>query len=310
MTLAQAPLLVDGATHSAQTFRMMIKDLSHGTEGITEATDLKVTPLPVPGAGVQVADGSAVIRGKANMWQGSYTAYNIGTETVPVAPTGATPRSDLIVLKVQDPEYEGGLDPAKDAINFFDVVPNVSSTATKAPKGVTGIAIARLDIPANTATITAAMIRDLRTVANPRRERTLYTAYPHKLTKAWQDDDQWHAWPAEARWMIPVPDWATKAIIVVTLAGLRLDFADVFGVMQIVLGKAESQSTVIDDDQGKGIRRTTAVVADTLTLPAEYRGTSQPLFLRARMSKGEKGDLSVDEGTSMVADVEFTEGPV
>ena len=37
MTLAQAPLLVDGATHSAQTFRMMIKDLSRGMEGITEA---------------------------------------------------------------------------------------------------------------------------------------------------------------------------------------------------------------------------------------------------------------------------------
>ncbi len=69
MTLAQAPLLVDGATHSAQTFRMMIRDLSRGGEGITEAADLKVTPLPVPGAGVQIADGSAVIRGQANAWQ-------------------------------------------------------------------------------------------------------------------------------------------------------------------------------------------------------------------------------------------------
>lgn len=310
MTLAQAPLLVDGATHSAQTFRMMIKDLSRGMEGITEATDLKVTPLPVPGAGVQVADGSAVIRGKANMWQGSYTAYNIGTETVPVAPTGATPRSDLIVLRVQDPEYEGGLDPAKDAVNFFDVVPNVSSTATKVPKGVTGIAIARLDIPANTATITAAMIRDLRTVANPRRERTLYTAYPAKLTKAWKDDDTWHNWPPEARWTIPVPEWATKLIFTITIAGLRLDFDSLYGRIQPVFGTIHGQDTVVDDNQGKVVRRNTAIVADTIRLPASYRGTSQVLYMQARMAKDWKGDLGVDGGTSIVADVEFTEGPV
>ncbi|MFF4606092.1 hypothetical protein ACFY12_25545 [Streptomyces sp. NPDC001339] len=310
MTLAQAPLLVDGATHSAQTFRQMIKDLSRGQEGVTEAPALKVAPLPVPGAGVQVGDGSAVVRGKANMWQGSYTAYNIGATTVPVAPTGATPRSDLVVLRVTDPEYEGALDPAADAINTFEVIPNVAKTATAVPPGVTGIPLARLDLPANTGTVTAAMIQDLRKVANPRRERTLYSAYPSQRSKAWQDDGQYHTWPTEARWMIPVPEWATKAIIVVTLAGLRLDFADVYGVMHLILGDVVGQGTVIDDDQGKAIRRTTAVVADTLTVPAEYRGTNRSLFLRTRMDTEDKGDLSVDEGTSIVADVEFTEGPV
>ncbi|KUL23227.1 hypothetical protein [Streptomyces regalis] len=310
MTLAQAPLLVDGATHSAQTFRMMIKDLSRGGEGITEAADLKVTPLPVPGAGVQIADGSAVIRGKANMWQGSYTAYNIGVATVPVAPTGATPRSDLIVLRITDPEFEGGLDPAKDQINVFDVIPNVAGTATTVPKGVTGIAIARLDIPANTGTITAAMIRDLRKVANPRRERTLYTAYPSKLTKAYKDDDKWHNWPPEARWTIPVPDWATKLILTVTIAGLRMDFDSLYGYLQPVFGTIEGQDTIVDDNQGKVVRRGTALVADTITLPASYRGTSQALYLQAKMSKDWKGDLGADAGTSIIADVEFTEGPV
>ncbi|MCX4666446.1 hypothetical protein OG453_07160 [Streptomyces sp. NBC_01381] len=310
MTLAQAPLLVDGATHSAQTFRQMIKDLSHGAEGVTEAGDLKVTSLPVPGGGVQVGDGSAVIRGKANMWQGSYTAYNIGPSTVPIAPTGAVPRSDLIVLRVQDPEFEGGLDPAKDAINFFDVIPNVSSTTTSVPKGVTGVGLARLDIPANTGTITAAMIRDLRKVANPRRERTLYTAYPSKLTKAWRDDDKWHNWPPDARWQIPVPEWATKLILTITLAGLRMDFDSLYGRLQPVFGSIEGQDTVVDDNQGKVVRRSTAVVADTITLPASYRGTTQTLYMQASMSANWKGDLSVDGGTSIITDIEFTEGAV
>ncbi|MGW0731738.1 hypothetical protein [Streptomyces sp. NPDC002851] len=310
MTLAQAPLLVNGATHSAQTFRQMIKDLSRGSEGVTEGTDLKVTPLPVPGGGVQIGDGSAVIRGKASAWQGSYTAYNIGTATVDIAPTGATPRSDLIVLRVQDPEFEGGLDPAKDAINFFDVIPNVSSTASAAPKDLTGVALARVDLPANTGTVTAGMIRDLRKVANPRRERTLYTAYPTKLTKAWRDDNKWHNWPPDARWHIPVPEWATKLIITITLAGLRMDYDSLYGRLQLVFGNLHGQDTVVDDNQGKVVRRSTAVVADTMTLRPSYRGTTQVLYMQAKMAEDWKGDLSVDGGTSIVADVEFTEGPV
>lgn len=310
MTLAQAPLLVNGATHSAQTFRQMIKDLSRGSEGVTEAADLKVTPLTVPGGGVQVSDGSAVIRGKASAWQGSYTAYNIGTATVEIAPTGATPRSDLVVLRVQDPEFEGGLDPAKEDINFFDVIPNVSSTTSSAPKGVTGVALARIDLPANTGTVTAGMVRDLRKVANPRRERTLYTAYPTKLTKAWKDDDTWHDWPPEARWKIPVPPWATKLILTITIAGLRMDFDSLYGKLQPVFGTIHGQDTVVDDNQGKVVRRSTAVVADTITLPASYRGTTQTLYMQAKMAKDWKGDLSVDGGTSIIADIEFTEGTV
>ncbi len=165
------------------------------------------------------------------------------------------------MLRITDPEYEGGLDPAKDAINTFDVIPNVSPTATAPPPGVTGIALARLDIPASTGTITAGMIRDLRNVANPRRERSLRTAYPHTMTKAWQDDDEWHTWPPEAQWKIDIPLWATKAIIVLTLAGLRLDFDNVYGVVRLVLGDQPGEGTVVDDDQAR------ACAARPLSLP-------------------------------------------
>ncbi|MFG2143679.1 hypothetical protein ACGFRG_05700 [Streptomyces sp. NPDC048696] len=288
----------------------MIKDLSRGSEGVTEAADLKVTPLPVPGAGVQIADGSAVIRGRANAWQGSYTAYNIGTATVPIAPTSAgAGRSDLIVLRVQDPEFEGGKDPATDAINTFDVIPNVGK-ATSLPAGVTGIALARIDIPASTGTITAGMITDLRQVALPRRERTQYLAFPHELTKAWKDDEQWHDWPAPARWQIRVPEWATSVIFSVTVAGLRLDYDNVYGIVRPLFGSVVGQGVVVNDEQGKVVRRNTLIVADTLTLPPAFRGTSQPLYLQARMAKTVKGDLGVDEGSTIVADVEFIEGPV
>ncbi|CAM5310993.1 hypothetical protein [Streptomyces abikoensis] len=310
MTLVQAPLLTNGATHSAQTFRMMISGLARGGEGIAEGTHLKVTPLPTPGAGVVVGEGAAVVRGKAALWQGSYSAYNIGTETVAVAPSGATPRSDLIVLRVTDPEYEGGLDPAKDKINSFEVIPNVSPTATTPPAGITGIALARIDLPARTGAITAGMITDVRRVANPRRERTLYTAYPRTPSELRKTDDKYANWPAEARWMMPVPPWAKTAAIVMTIAGLRLEGSDVFGAMQICLGTREGEDTILDDDQAPDVRRITAVIADSMLVLPEVRGTTQPLFLQTQLNPRHTGWLQVDEGTSIVCDVEWTEGPV
>ncbi|MEV4502554.1 hypothetical protein [Streptomyces klenkii] len=309
MTLVQAPLLTNGASHSAQTFRMMIRGLARGGEGIAEGPDLKVQPLSTPGAGVVVGEGSAIIRGKAGLWQGSYSAYNIGQEIVPVPPAGATPRSDLIILRVTDPEYEGGLDPAKDKINTFEVIPNVSPTATTVPAGITGIPLARVDIPAKTGSITAGMITDVRKVANPRRERTLYTAYPRKPNELRKTDDAYVNWPGEARWMLPVPAWATQAAIVMTIAGLRFEGADVFGAMQICLGAREGEDTILDDDQ-KDVRRITAVIADSMRVLPEYRGTTQPLFLQTQLNPRHTGFLQVDEGTSIVCDVEWTEGPV
>ncbi|MER5302132.1 hypothetical protein ABT039_22115 [Streptomyces lasiicapitis] len=308
MTLAQAPLLTNGATHSAQTFRMMIRDLSRGSEGVTEGNDLKVTPLTVPAGGVLVGDGSGIIRGRAASWQGHYTAYNIGTEQVPIAPTGATARADLVVLRVQDPEYEGNQDPAQDPVVFFDVVSGVSATATAPPAGYSAIPLARINLPANTGTVTAAMITDLRRIANPRRERILRTSFPSELSTLKYSDNKWHTWPAAARWSIPIPSWAASMKVVTTFAGLRMTKADVYAAMQNVIAAEKGQNTVIDDDQGSQTRRSTIVLADNLTVPAVLRGTTQSLFVQTYMSKIETGDLSVDGSTSLICDVEFTEG--
>ncbi|MEU9775296.1 hypothetical protein [Streptomyces sp. NPDC047968] len=309
MTLIQPPLLTHGGTHEARAFRMMIRDLARGSQGITEGDDLKVLPLATPGPGVRVADGSAVVRGAA--WgQGSYTQYNVGHATVPIVPTGATERSDLLVLRIEDPEYEGTLDPATDDIGTFHVVPNVSRNAATVPAGMTAIPLARIDIPANTSVITAAMIKDLRRIANPRRERTLHTSFPSATSTLTYSDNKWHNWPSAARWSIAVPPWAAGAKIITTLAGLRMTRDNVFGKMQNVLGPVLGQDTVIDDDQGSGPRRSTVVLADSIGIPASMRGTTQTLFLQTYMYSNETGDLSVDGGTSLILDIEFTEGVV
>ncbi|WP_438491888.1 hypothetical protein [Streptomyces asiaticus] len=307
MTLINPPLLTHGGTHAARAFRMMVRDLARGSQGVTEGDDLKVKQLATPGAGVRVVDGSAVIRGAA--WgQGSYTQYNVGDATVPIAPTGATARSDLVCLRVEDPEYEGTRDPETDEIGYFHVVSNVSATATTVPSGMTAVPLARVDMPANTSVITNSMIKDLRKIANPRRERTLYTAYPGSLSRLTAQNGQWHNWPTAARWKVPIPTWAMTAKLVVTLAGLRLSEADVFANMQTVLGTDYGQTTAIDDDQGANTRRNTVVLADTISVSAALRGTTQDLYVRTQPSKSEWGNLGVDSATSLIADVEFTEG--
>lgn len=308
MTLINPPLLTHGGTHAARAFRMMVRDLARGSQGVTEGDDLKVSQLATPGAGVRVVDGSAVIRGAA--WgQGSYTQYNVGDATVPIAPTGAGTRSDLVCLRVEDPEYEGTRNPETDEIGYFHVVSNVSATATTVPSGMTAIPLARVDVPANTAVITDSMITDVRQIANPRRERRLYTAFPGSLSTLKYSDDKWHTWPTAAKWSVPVPSWATGAKLVTTFAGLRLSRADVYARMQNVLGGTVfGQDTAIDDDQGSGTRRSTVVIADSFAIPAAMCGTTQTLYVQTYMSKSETGDLSVDTATSLVADIEFTEG--
>ncbi|MFJ4010904.1 hypothetical protein [Streptomyces sp. NPDC090026] len=309
MTLINPPLLTHGGTHEARAFRMMIRDLARGSQGVTEGDDLKVRQLATPGAGVRVVDGSAVIRGAA--WgQGSYTQYNVGDSIVQIAPTSSGPRSDLVCLRVEDPEYEGTRSPETDQIGYFHVVSNVPSGSTTPPAGMTAIPLARLDIPANTAVITDAMVKDVRRIANPRRERRLYTSFPGSSSTLTYSDNKWHNWPAAARWSIAVPPWAASAKLVTTFAGLRMSSADVYAKMQNVFGTVHGQDTAIDDDQGYNIRRSTVVLADSIGIPASLRGTTQTLYVQTYMAKSETGDLSVDSATSLIADIEFTEGVV
>ena len=313
MALHPVPIATKNAEHSAQQFRMMIKDLARDNQGVTTGSDLKVSALSTPGAGVQVGDGSAVIAGKVSPVQGYYNAYNIGADTVSIGATGGVGRSDMLVLRVEDPEYEGIRDPAEDPIVFFEVVPNVSSSATTVPSGYSAIPLARIDIPASTATITTAMIKDLRKVANPRRERTLNPFfYSGSLTQISGTSGTWQNFPSAVTWSIPIPAWAGKVKIVMTAAAVRLDDGFVFGGYTFQLGTKEADQPVnIDDNQGTGVRRQTLITCDTMsltdTLGAPMRGTTQTLRPKMRCNAGNAGKIGADNATTFIADVEFEE---
>lgn len=311
MTLIQPPMMVNGGTHPARTMRMMIRDLSRGSQGVTEYNDLKVAPLTTPGAGVQVADGSGIVRGAA--WgQGSYTQYNVGSGTVSVAPTGATARNDMIVLRVSDPEYEGTLNPASDDIGYFHVVSNVAPMATQPPAGMTAIPLARIGIPANCATITAAMITDLRGIANPRRDRQIYTASPTADQNfGGNPRGTYVPWPPAARWAISVPAWAVRARIVFTVAATQVLTGSVWGQAAFKLGTVQGQGINFDTgvfSSSDRSQRVQLISADTINVPASARGTTQLLQAMIAMNISAAGTLQADTATTAIADVEFEEG--
>ncbi|RSS43831.1 hypothetical protein [Streptomyces sp. WAC08241] len=310
MTLYPAPILVNGATHPAEVFRMLVRDLSLGSEGITQGDDLKVTQLSTPGGSVQISDGSGIVRGRANPFQGSYSACNVGSATVTIAPTAGSPRSDMVILRIEDPQYEGTRNPAVDPIAYFQVISNVSSSATAIPDGRTGIPLARIDIPASTATITDAMIKDVRKVANPRRERTLWTQSPASPSTAISGTSGTYSYfTTAAGWNIPIPSWASVAKIRFDIGGLRLSSGAVYGDISATFGASLAiQAVSVDDSQTSG-RRYAHLMGDTLTIPSAYRGTTQLLRARGRCFVGNAATMLVDTGSTLIADVTFEEAP-
>lgn len=311
MSLYQVPMLTNGATHPAEQFRALVKDLANGSEGITGGGDLKVAPLSTPGAGVQVGEGSGIILGRVSAFQGAYAVRNQGAATVSIAATGASTRSDMIIVRVEDPEYEGSLDPTVDQINYFQVISGVSSSAATIPDGRTGIPLARIDIPASTSTITSAMITDLRTIANPRRQRLVATESPTSISTALGGSTTYKYFSTAAGKTFTIPTWAAKAIIKIDVSPLRYDTANFFGYLSATFGSSLTvQAITLDDNQGTGVRRVPAVLGDTLTIPTAYRGTSQLLRVQVRAAaEGQTANIYVDGGTTLLYDVQFEESP-
>lgn len=308
MTLIQPPLTVDGARHPARATRLLVRDLVRGGQGVAEAGDLKVSPLQRPACGVRVADGSAVIHG-ARPWQGSYGQSNIGDAMVEIEPTGPFARTDLVVLRVEDPEYEGDRDPAHDQIGYFHVVQGVNPQATAAPEGMTAIPLARITLPRDTGTVTAEMITDLRQLSNPRHRHDVFTAHPTTTHQLPGKRDTWKPWPTEAAWDVTIPAWATQATVTVTLSGLRIEGGSTFAELRTHLAGATGKPTVIDDNQS-GVRRVPATLAHTYALASPLRGTIRRLLVQTRQSEQySEGSLYVAAGTAIVATVDFTESP-
>ncbi|WP_394620955.1 hypothetical protein JNUCC0626_18230 [Lentzea sp. JNUCC 0626] len=307
-----------GAQHSPEVARLLAYAATSGAEGIVTPGDLKVVPLDIPGSSVRVMSGACLVLNKAaGGAQQTYVGRNPSVDLATIAATGSgSGRSDLVVARVEDPNMPGEpwadpADPASGPYIFTRVIPNVAPGTTTMPAGQSGIPLARIDIPANTATITTSMIKDLRKLASPRAWSEYDVQSPPAGDYVLVTETAWHNWPVNGL-SVPVPKWATHAQASIHLNGIGVNGpADVN--TRIQFGALTGQDQFIDYNGNPGtpvgwvetINHTTFAEFDV----RGYQGSNQLVRLNARRTweGANRGDIYTWEGMQVVFDVRFRE---
>ena len=243
MTWNNVPWALDGALIPSSLARLGQYVATGGAEGIAQLGDLKVVPLDTPGNGIKVLAGGAVV---LNRYQGetpdqSYMVYNptqdvLGAADMP--PSSGSARSHLVCVVVGDPEFTSvghpfmlSTDPPAGEENTFEyvrtvVIQNVPSNTTSFDQlnlNYPGYALARLDVPASTTTITSGMIVDLREMASPRNKIEQWhvnasVADPLSVATA----ETYEYWPDNSRKAIFIPKWASYIYATGFIEGFRI----------------------------------------------------------------------------------------
>ena len=176
-----------------------------------------------------------------------------------------------------------------------------------------------LDMPASTATVTNAMLLDVRRVANPRRDRAPLqivqigsTINCPTVTTPYTD---WFT----AATAVEVPLWATKVSLALRIEGARIDRSSVsvagtaVGSIRMRIGGTGPAPTLatqpanydVEATINDTVRRLSVGAGDTATVPQALRGTVQSVIVQGLRTSGNK-PLLVDTGSTSILDVEFS----
>lgn len=295
---------VDGGRVPASMLRMTAWVATSGASGVVTPEDFKVQALPTPGGAVSINAGGAVIptRYGNSTTQQSYAVANDQAFNLTIPAAGAAGRTEYVIIKINDPQYTGQT-PSDPLTNTYCEVLTVASLPTTYPY----LALAKIVLPANTATVTNAMITDMRSLAMPRRQRdtvdTLVTSGHQNLTTSGFMD-----FPTESKISVQVPSWATKAIIRCDLLDAYTVVGPVDGRFVLMLGAQPAYSAERRYDEiwtGSSQRKDYTIVA-AFNIPESYRGTSRNLSIRGRRTAG-TGNIRADNNTQVVYDIEFLE---
>jgi len=315
-----------GAEHSPEVARLLAYAATGGAEGVVGPADLKVSPLAVPGGGVRVAAGSAlVLNHAAGGAAQTYAARNPTVDTVSIAPTGsAGGRTDLIVAQIEDPFLAGEPwdEPANPRVGpyvFTRVIPNVPAGTTRLRDvagyaGRSAIVLARVTLPASTGTVTAAMVTDLRKVAQPRQDRKVGILASSVNDRRWLNPTTPVLFPDRAL-SVDVPEWATRVVVSANLAGLLQFYgnADMNGFLRLGTGVGAVDGQVFNqvlEADAADKQRTSLAFSMEVTVPAAMRGTTQPLGLYAQRNTDKAGRFGTDGASRLLLDATFTEAAV
>lgn len=295
-----------GAEHSPAVARMLAYAATNGATGIISPGDLKVTALPTPGPAVRIAPGGAVM---LNRYPGapnqSYTVRNATETYFDVTATGSSGgATKYLILRVDDPEFDGQA-PA-DRKNGPYVRPVWVNSITNLAYPF--VLLSKLVQPANTATITNAMLTDPREVANPRAPERTMRVNPVSTAKD-LTSTSWVDFPGVTE-EIPVPPWATYAVITAQMGGMQQVGGAVASEFSLNANNVVGQFTAVDNPApSSGYARVPAVFLKWENPVSDLAGGTLSVKLRGRKLSG-AGYLRADNYTQLVYDVQFTQGSV
>lgn len=312
---------IDGGLHPASLLRRLAYAATQGNEGIVTLLDCKAHQLASAGPQVRIDAGAIVIlnrsTGGANQ---SYIASAAIESRLDVDPTTGSARSDLVVVRLEDPEFTPWPDPPVGQEPTFQYtkpviikgVPNTTATFAELNLGYSGYAVARIDLPSGTTNITDAMVKDLRKPARPRSELQQYTTL--FTTGQALISVPWNPWATEANRNIVVPPWAAQVIIEGTFGGVKANAGGTWGETRIRIGSSGSSNSVVTGDIGYDVNTPVAnnydriplFVAGTKTVPAAIRGTTQALGVEGHKVGGDTS-IQVDNYTVLSMKLTFLE---
>ena len=336
MTFENTAWAIDGALLGSSLARRAEYAAVGGAEGVVQKDDLKVTQLAVPGVGFLIGSGVGLLNNRyQDVPNETYVVSNPGAHTFPAVNMPAADASEryyLVVVAVGDPAFSqsghpfmGSDDPPVGEEQSFDYVRPVlvqvdNGSVTELPDATyPHLVLARLTIPANTTTITNNEIDDLRHLARPRQSQEAFvspggtwTGGNPRYIPAGSGFADWG--PQEYKPEVHVPEWATRAILLVHVNGVRFNdqSQNIKGRLRAQLGSVSGPQTIFDYEAsaGGGVQR------DNLMCAGEYDVSGvagQDVFLRVEGYQDTPGSpsngqrLRLQGGSQMIFDVRFFE---
>jgi len=329
MTFDSAAYAINGPEIGAALARRAAYATSRQS-GIVQKNDLKVSALAVPGIGIEIDEGvGIVLNGYQDDPNEVYVVNNPGVHTVQAADMPAANPSDksyIVAIVVGDVDFNQAGHPwmpttlaPEDVADFEYVRPTlieVSAGATTLNVNYPALVVARIDIPASTTTITDEMIVNLGQLASPRQSQEIFIgspwtgASPERIPSGSSYGD-WGT--PQYNPSVKVPSWATRAIVVCSINGVRLQdsSANVVGNIRTQLGSVTGQSVSFDiPANSAGSIRMNLQTADEYDVTT-VAGTNQNL--RVEGFQNNPGSPSADQrldlrgGSQMIFDVRFFE---
>lgn len=318
MALVGVPWLVEnGAQVGAEVGRVLANVATRDSQGIALPGDCKITATATASGQVQMAAGGLVVRNQQQAGESYITAAR-GTTLVSVDPTAGSSRSDLVVVRVKDPDFSPWqTSDVPDSVNgpYSEpyVIKGVSPTTTKASDVVTysAVELARIDVPANTTNITNSMIHDLRSLVMPRSQRTVRGVNNDEQHTFFYADTNWHTWPLSASFSVFIPPWATHLVYSValgTIVPLYMNSSATTGFLRLNVGDGAivGDSIQWEVDAQNSINPINILNADEYPIPANLRGTTVSVWMEGRRVTG-TSQIQWNPASSLAMDLNFEE---